>query len=149
MRKPEKENSPPAEDPKKAAEIAWLREHRFAFFSIAHDRHAKQGRGALVIDASVEPLGENTPFYYARQTQIERQAQAQADEVSQHLASLVSEYDPRKELVAAFIRPGLEQFGFSLYQIGGEESLIEAVNIARRAGKRIDRLEALVYFRRL
>jgi len=124
----EKENSPLAEDPKKTAEIAWLREHRFAFFSIARDRHAEQGRGALVIDASTEPLGENTPFYYAPQAQIE--SQGQADEVSQRLTSLVSEYNPSKELVAVFIRPGLEQFGFSMYQIGGEESLIEAVNIA-------------------
>ena len=147
MRKLEKESSPPTEDPKNAAEIDWLREHRFALFSIARDRHAKQGKGALVIDASAEPLGENTPFFYAPQAQIE--GQAQADEVSRRLAGLVSEYDPRKELVAVFIRPGLEQFRFSLYQIGGEESLIEAVDIASRAGKRIDQLEALVYFRRL
>ena len=116
-----KERPPAEEDPESAAEVAWLREHRAAFMTIARDRYyICYGRGALVIDASSEPLGEDTPFRYAPQARIEEQQ----DEVSQQLAGLVDNYEPEKQFVAVFIRPDNE-FTFSMYQIGVRESELE------------------------
>jgi hypothetical protein len=71
MRNPERQDLPPEEDPEKAAELAWLKENRHAFFSNVRDRYAEHGRGALVIDTTANPLGDETPFQYAAQARIE------------------------------------------------------------------------------
>jgi hypothetical protein len=73
-----------------------------------------------VIDASSKPLRENTPFQYGPKARIEDQD----DEVSQQLASLVGSYEPEKQFVAVFIRPGSE-FTFRMYQIGVRETELE------------------------
>lgn len=85
----------------KARELAWLREHLAAFWVTAYEGHREKGRGAIVIDTTTEPLGEDTPFYYIPQARFE----AQEDEVSLGLAKLITEYGPENQFVAAFIRP--------------------------------------------
>jgi hypothetical protein len=134
MRNPEKQGLSPEEKPERAVEIALLKENRFAFFSYARDRYAEYGRGAVVIDASAEPLGEDTPFHYAHQARIEEQE----DEVSLRLAALLSDYDPEAEFVAVFIRPGIE-FEFSMYQIRPGENPVQAVDAVNRE-KRLTRI---------
>ena len=83
MVNPERQEASSAEDPDKAAEFAWLKDYRDAFFSYVRDQFAAQGRGALVIDTTAGPLGEETPFYYASLAKIAEQD----DEVSRRLAT--------------------------------------------------------------
>ena len=108
----------------KARELAWIREHLPAFWVTAYGGHRGQGRGAIVIDTTIEPLGEDTPFYYVPQTRFE----AQEDEVSRGLAKLVEEYRPESQFVAAFIRPRADELEFSMFQIGVTERLVKALN---------------------
>ncbi|MEW6406931.1 MAG: hypothetical protein AB1649_34570 [Chloroflexota bacterium] len=122
MKHPEKQNVPPEEDLIRAVELAWLKENHRALHAIARDHyHAQYGRGAVVIDGPYDLLGEDTPFHYASQDQIEKQE----DEVSRRLATLVADYDPAAEFVAVFIRSGIK-FEFSMYHIRVEENSLEA-----------------------
>ena len=57
----------------KARELAWLREHLPAFWVTAYEGYQEEGRGAVVIDTTTEPLGEDTPFYYVPQARFEAQ----------------------------------------------------------------------------
>ena len=133
---PERQEASGAETPDKAAEFVWLKENRNAFFLYVRDQFAEQGRGALVIDTTAEPLGEETPFYYASQDKIAEQD----DEVSRRLATFVGEYEPEVEFVAVFIRSGIE-LEFSMYQIRVGEGLAQAVNRVSR-GQSLTRINA-------
>ena len=108
----------------KAKELAWLREHLAAFWVTAYEGYREQGKGAVVIDTTTEPLGEDTPFYYVPQARFE----AQKDEVSHGLAKLISEYGPESQFVAVFIRPGDDELEFGMFQIRVGEKLVEAIN---------------------
>ena len=127
MGNPERRDLPPEEDYEKAAELAWLKLNRQAFFAYVQDHYAANGRGALVIDTTAEPLGDETPFYYVDQARFE----AEEDEVSRRMATLIEEYDPEAGFVAVFIRPGIE-FEFSMYQIRVGEDLVQAINTPTR-----------------
>jgi len=107
----------------KARELAWLREHLPAFWVTASEGYREQGRGAVVIDTTTEPLGEDTPFYYVPQIRFE----AQEDEVSLGLTKLISEYGPEGQFVAVFIRPRDDELEFGMFQIRVGERLVEAV----------------------
>ena len=101
-----------------------MREHLAAFWVTAYEGHREQGRGAVVIDTTTEPLGEETPFYYVPQSRF----QEQEDEVSLGMTKLISEYCPENQFVAAFIRPRADELEFSMFQIGVTARLVEAVN---------------------
>lgn len=109
----------------KAKELAWLREHISAFWVTAYEGHREQGRGAVVIDTTTKPLGEDAPFYYVPQARFE----SQEDEVLLGLVKLISEYGSENQFVAVFIRPGNDEFEFSMFQIGVTERLAEAVKV--------------------
>lgn len=117
----EREDSPGLEGPDKDPELAWLEENLTIFWPAAHYGYEQEGRGALVFDASVEPLGEESQFNYAPQSVIEESE----DEASRRLAAFVAEYDPEKQFIAAVIKPELE---LATYQIEVGEDLVEAVN---------------------
>jgi hypothetical protein len=119
----EREGLPAGEDPQQAAELAWLKENIAAFWPLAYDGYCDRGRGTVVIDSIQEPLGEETPFYYAPQASIE----AQQDEVSQQLLELIVTYSPDTQFVAVIIRQPEVEYEFSMYQIGVGEGLVEAV----------------------
>lgn len=108
----------------KTKELAWLKKHLSAFWVTAYEGYREQGRGAVVIDTTTEPLGEDTPFYYAPQARFE----AQEDEVSLGLAKLISEYGPESQFVAVFIRPRDDELEFGMFQIRVGERLVEAIN---------------------
>jgi len=116
----------------KTRELAWLREHLAAFWVTAYEGHREQGRGAVVIDTTTEPLGEDTPFYYVPQARFE----AQEDEVSLGLAKLISEYGPENQFAAVFIRPRDDELEFGMFQIRVGERLVEAVNAFDELGSR-------------
>ncbi len=107
----------------KATELAWLKENVAAFWSTAYAGYCEGGRGAVVIDTTTEGMGEDTPFQYSLQALIE----AQEDSTSQQLAELVAGFDPESQFVAVFIRPGVEELEFSMFQIGVGETLLQAM----------------------
>ena len=109
-----------------AAELAWLKENLSIFWPAAHAGFSEMGRGAIVIDGYSQPLGEETQFHYTSLAEFEEQE----DKVSGRMAELVSEYDPEQQFVAVIIRqPDADaEYEFSMYQIGVEEGLVEAVN---------------------
>lgn len=121
---PREVQSPEAE---KAKELAWLKDNLPAFWATAYGGYEEAGRGAIVIDTTGEGLSEDTPFYYVPQADFA----SQEDEVSQQMAGLITEYDPDRQLVAVFIRPGEEEYEFSMFQVGiTEEALIDAAHSA-------------------
>ena len=109
----------------KAQELGWLKEHIAVFWPTAYAGYYTEGRGAVVIDTTAEPLGENTPFYYVQQAQFE----AQADAVSHRMATLIAEYEPEHQFIAVFIRPGVDEFEFSMFQLGMGEAVIEVTKL--------------------
>ncbi len=120
MKETQPEQSP-GEENKNQAELVWLEENLTIFWPAAHFGYEQQGRGAIIIDASSVPLGDDTQFHYAEQAIIE----AGEDEASHRLAQLVSEYDPERQFLTAIIKPNME---VSTYQIGVGEELVEAIN---------------------
>jgi hypothetical protein len=124
MAHPERENSPAGEDPRQAAEAAWLQENLSIFWPAAHAGFSEMGRGAIVIDGYSQPLGEETQFHYASLAEFEEQE----DVVSGRMAELVSEYNPEQQFVAVIIRQPEVEYEYSMYQIGVGERLVEAVN---------------------
>lgn len=106
----------------KARELAWIKEHVTAFWSTAYAGYYDEGRGAVVIDTTVEPLGEDTPFYYVQHARFTDRE----DDVSRQVATLVTEYDPQEQFVAVFIRPGGEEQEFSIFQIRVADALAQA-----------------------
>jgi hypothetical protein len=127
MRDPEKEILPSAEQPAETDELTWLMTNRFKFGTIARDHHREHGRGAMVIKAIGDEFSEETPFAYAPQARIT----SQEDEVSQQLARIVDTYDPEKQFVAVFVRPG-DEYTFSTYQIRVGENLEDRVEPGQR-----------------
>jgi hypothetical protein len=109
-----------AEAQETTRELAWLEENLTIFWPAAHFGYDQQGRGAIIIDATSEPLGDDTRFHYADQALIE----TGEDEASHRLVQLVSEYDPERQFLAVIIRPDLQ---VSTYQMEVGEALIEAV----------------------
>lgn len=132
MANPEREDLPDAEGREKDPELTWLEDNLTIFWPAAHYNYEQQGRGALVFDASVDPLGEETQFHYAPQPLIEEAD----DKASRSLAVFVAEYDPEKQFVAAIIKPELE---LATYQIEVGEELVKAVNAYKDADYRPQR----------
>ena len=106
----------------KNGELTWIRDNLVAFWSTAYAGYYDEGRGAVVIDTTAEPLGEDTPFYYVQQSRFAEQE----EDVSRQLADLVADYDPRQQFIAVFIRPRAEEREFSIFQIRVAEALADA-----------------------
>jgi hypothetical protein len=107
--------------------LAWIRDNLAEFWTTAYTGYCNQGRGAVVIDTTTAPLGEDSQFQYTPQADIE----VQADNVARQLAHLVADYDPHRQFIAVFIRPVEGELEFSMFQIRVAEALAEAAKTYR------------------
>ena len=126
MRETDPLHRPAEYDETTAAEAAWLQEDLSIFWPAAHAGFSEMGRGAIVIDGYSGPLSEDTRFHYSSLAEFAEQE----DQVSGRMAEIVSEYDPEQQFVAVIIRQpdAYAEYEFSMYQIGVEKRLVEAVN---------------------
>ena len=125
MKETDPRHIPPEPDKTTAAELAWLKENLHIFWAAAEIGYRDEGRGALVIDAYSEPLGQATQFHYTPQAQFEEQE----DEVSGRMVEYISEYNPRHEFVAVIISQPEEEYEFRLYHLDARQELVEAVKL--------------------
>ena len=114
-------------------DLIWVEQNLPVFWSFACAGHASFGRGAVVIDAKSEPVGEDTTFVYIDQEFL----QNGRNKLGKHLFQLVLEYDPSRQIVIVFLKP----LNVMSYQIEVDEDLIQAAKAAGSAEKNIDRLE--------
>jgi len=81
------------------ADLGWLAENLDAFWTAATTGFDDAGRGAIVVDTTLEPIpGKGNPFAYFSREQVEEHGNE--DTVRQ-----VSEYDPAQEFVIVLQSP--------------------------------------------
>ena len=83
------------------SDLAWLSENTHVFWPAAQQQYQEQGRGAIVVDTTVQPVeGKGNPFAYFPQEGIEK-----GDDVDvQRMVTLLK----RKDRVSSYrvqIRP--------------------------------------------
>ena len=77
----------------------WIRDNLHVFVPTAKTAFAEQGRGAIVVDTTLQPVtGQGNPFAYFPQDKIE----ATGDEDTMRL---VREYNPEEEFVLVMLKP--------------------------------------------
>ena len=82
------------------ADLGWLAENLDAFWTAATTVFENAGRGAIVVDTTLEPIpGKGNPFAHFSQEQVEEHG-------NQDTSRLVAEYDPAQELVVVLLKFG-------------------------------------------
>ena len=96
---PEKRQIPDWARRERQRDMEWIRENLFIFWPAATAAYVKQGRGAIVVDTTSQPIrGKGNPFGYFPQAMIE----ARDDEDAKRM---VREYDPDWEFVLVMLKP--------------------------------------------
>ena len=82
------------------ADLGWLAENLDALWAAATTGFEDAGRGAIVVDTTLEPIpGKGNPYAFFPQEQVEEHGNE--DTVRQ-----VSEYDPAQEFVVVLLKSG-------------------------------------------
>lgn len=82
----------------RAADLKWIRENLHVFVPAAKASFKEQGRGAIVIDTTQQPVeGVGNPFAYYPQAVIERKD-------DEDVKRIVRDYDPQEELVLVLLK---------------------------------------------
>lgn len=90
------------------SDLAWIRDNLHVFTPVAEKAFKQHGRGALVVDTTVQPItGGGHPFGYFPQEQVE----SYDDE---DIKRLVREYNPHTELVVVMLK---EEGKMSSYRV--------------------------------
>lgn len=90
------------------SDLAWIRDNLHVFTPVANEAFQQYGRGALVVDTTVQPIpGGGHPFGFYTQEQVE----AYDDE---DIKRLVRQYNPRAEFVVVMLK---EEGKMSSYRI--------------------------------
>ena len=105
-------------------DLGWIAENLDVFSAIAFVAFEDEGRGAIVIDVTSQPVpGAGHPFGYFAQETIERQDD---DDITR----IVAEYDPTQEFVVVLLKP---QNRTSTYRVGivspGHQALVATEDI--------------------
>jgi len=80
------------------ADLAWINENLDVFWTGAKLAHKDDGRGAIVIDTTIQPIpGVGNPFAYFPQELVEQH-------IGDDTQRMVAEYDPEWELVLVLIK---------------------------------------------
>ena len=80
-------------------DMAWIGENFAVFWSAAEMMLAEQGRGAIVVDTTMQPEPEwGNPFVYLPQGEVEESF----DEDAQRM---VQQYEPEQEIVIVLLKP--------------------------------------------
>lgn len=95
---PERRHIPEWAARERQSDLAWIRDNLHVFTPAAEEAFAQYGRGALVVDTTVQPVpGGGHPFGYFTREQIE----AYDDE---DIKRLVREYNPPDEMVVVMLK---------------------------------------------
>jgi len=79
-------------------DMEWIGENLHIFWPTATAAFEKQGRGAIVVDTTVQPIpGRGNPFGYFPQAVVET-----GD--NEDIKRMVREYDPQHELVVVLLK---------------------------------------------
>ena len=79
-------------------DLEWIEQNFDVFQAAVRRVFDHVGRGAVVIDVTMPPMGDGHPFSYWSQSDLEKKHD---DEVNR----LVQEYAPREELVVILLKP--------------------------------------------
>jgi len=106
---PENPNIPGWAQRERQADFAWIQENLDVFWTTATTALEDTGRGAIVIDTTLEPVpGAGNPFAYFSQEQVEERG-------NEDTQRMVAEYDPTQEFVVVLLKPGDH---VSTYRVG-------------------------------
>ena len=80
------------------SDLNWIQENLDVFEVAAKIAYAGTGRGAIVIDTTVQPLPDSgNPFAYFSQAQIE-------EDYDEDIKRMVRKYDPEHEFVLVLLK---------------------------------------------
>ena len=80
-------------------DLSWIQENMHVFWPAAWQQYQEQGRGAIVVDTTVQPEPEwGNPFVYLSQGEVEEAF----DEDAQRM---VQQYEPEQEIVIVLLKP--------------------------------------------
>ena len=90
------------------SDMAWIGENVHVFQPAAQQQHKALGRGAIVVDTTVQPTADRGhPFWYYTQAQVNETHDRDAQR-------MVREYDPEVDMVIVLLKP---QDRVSVYRI--------------------------------
>jgi len=106
---PEHRNIPDWAQRERQGDLGWIAENLDTFSAIASLAFKDEGRGAIVVDVTSQPVpGAGHPFAYFDQEIIEGQD-------DRDVTRIVAEYDPAQEFVVVLLKP---QDCISTYRVG-------------------------------
>ena len=80
------------------SDLSWLSENLHVFWPAAQKQYQEQGRGAVVVDTTVQPVeGKGNPFAYFPQEMV-------AEETDADVQRMVKQYDPEREMVVVLLK---------------------------------------------
>lgn len=95
---PENKRIPEWAQRERQADLAWIAENLDVFWTAATTAFDEAGRGAIVVDTTVQPIPDvGHPFGYFSQEQVEQQA-------NEDTTRMVTEYDPEHEFVVVLLK---------------------------------------------
>ena len=121
---PEHRNIPDWAQRERQGDLGWIAENLDVFSAIASLAFKDEGRGAIVVDVTSQPLpGAGHPFAYFDQEIIEQQD-------DRDVTRIVAEYDPAQEFVVVLLKP---QDRISTYRVGivtpGDQASVAAEDV--------------------
>jgi hypothetical protein len=106
---PEHRDIPDWAQRERQGDLGWIAENLDAFSAIASLAFEDEGRGAIVVDVTSQPVpGAGHPFGYFSQEQIEELGDEDTN-------CMVTEYEPAQEFVVVLLKP---QDRASTYRLG-------------------------------
>jgi hypothetical protein len=77
--------------------MVWISDNLGIFWPAAQEQYQKQGRGAIVVDTTVQPIGTGHPFTYLSQEEI-------TEISSTDTQRMVQTYNPEREFVIVLLK---------------------------------------------
>jgi hypothetical protein len=127
---PEHRDIPDWAQRERQGDLGWIAENLDAFSAIASLAFKEEGRGAIVVDITSQPVpGAGHPFGYFTQETI-------AEQDDEDITRMVAEYDPAQEFVVVLLKP---QDRTSTYRVGivppASQEAVASENAPRRNGE--------------
>ena len=81
----------------RARDLVWIQENLFIFWPVAQQAFEEVGRGAIVVDTTIQLEGAGNPFGYFERGVIEQTA-------DEDTLRMLAEYDPTWEMVTVLLK---------------------------------------------